>query len=789
MHGLLPAVLAACSPAPVEPAPAPAPTPSLPAHLVDALPSGEVDASPVKSPPTPLTWSFPVDGRAWTVRATTSETTGDGLALEVVDDATLTVPLDGLTPAAWGALEVELDAEGALRDLSVALGDTRATAALVGDGRRHTYSLHLDGASPTPWEGLEITLSGPGTGSVLVRSVSLVPRGLPYAASPVGTVAARRGKAKVEALYAHAPSVISLPVELPEAARLDLSLGLAEDPDPVHFRLAVEDASGRHTLLDQEWTDPEAWSTHHLDLARWAGQSVTLHLQTASPVPGAVGLWGSPVISGNRVADQPNIIVYAIDGGGADYMSLYGYERETTPNLSALAAEGVVFEWAHTTSGWTKSSTASFLTSLHHSILGGYTTDSDAVPEAVETAAERFRGSGYQTAVFTSNPFAGSLSGLQAGVDHFRDARARENSASSVELHDEFLQWRDDWPAEPYWVHIQPTDVHEPHAPVPPFAGTYITPERRADFEEWWRKVHAYQGPEVDTVLGRYVDRLDRIGIDRRDFFTAQRDLYDETMLHADHQIGALVQSLKDRGEWERTLLVLTADHGHPAGSFSRFGRGLLVPQPEDWEGALADSYRSHVPLLVVWPGQLPAGKRVDTRVSLIDLLPTLLDLSGLPPAEVRQGQSWRPLLTGEGEWRPQPVVLEQLQAHEGTGQLVGHVEMIDGRWAASLEVMPEGLVPDWRESGESMRTAGGWRAARPHRPSTPRLLLYDYAADPLCTRSVNDAHPDVVEDFTERLEAQWAANQVLAQQFAGAGGAVMTDEQLEALRLLGYIE
>jgi arylsulfatase A-like enzyme len=709
--------------------------------------------------------------------------------LEVVDEAVLSVELDGLLPAAWGALEVKLDAEGGLRDLSASLGSTEATAAVVSDGRTHTYRLHLDGASTTPWDALELTLSGSGTGQAVVRSVSLVPRGLAYAAAPAGTVSARRDKAKIEALFAHAPSEISLPLDVPDGARLDLSLGLAEDPDPVQFSVSVEDAEGRHALLDQQWTDPDAWSTHHLDLSRWAGQSVTLHLETASPVTGAVGLWGAPVVSGHRVADRPNVIVYAIDGGGADYMSLYGYERETTPNLAALAAEGVVFERAHTTSGWTKSSTASFLTSLHHSVLGGYTTDSDAVPEAVETAAERFRSSGYQTAVFTSNPFAGSLSGLQAGVDYFRDARAKQNSASSVELHSEFLTWRTDWPAEPYWAHIQPTDVHEPHAPVPPFAGTYITPERRADFEAWWRRVHAYQGQEVDTVLGRYVDRLDRLGIDRRDFFTAQRDLYDETMLHADHQIGALVESLKERGEWERTLLVLTADHGHPAGSFSRFGRGLLVPQPEDWEGALADSYRSHVPLLVVWPGALPAGRRVDTRVSLIDLLPTLLDLSGLPAAEVRQGQSWRPLLTGEGDWRPQPVVLEQLQAHEGTGQLVGHVEMIDGRWAASLEVMPQGLVPEWRAGGESLRTAGGWRAARPHRPSTPQLLLYDYDADPLGTRSVNDAHPDVVVDFTKRLEDQWAANQVLAQQFAGAGGAVMTDEQLEALRLLGYIE
>ncbi|MFT5460648.1 MAG: arylsulfatase A-like enzyme, partial [Myxococcota bacterium] len=766
------------------------PAATAPVHLADRVGGARVDVAPLGPPLRPQVWSLATsDG--WTVQgAGDSAHTADGVSLEVLTAASITRSLPNLAPSDWGAVEVELDATGGLRDLEVSLGATPATAVVVADGRTHRVRLHLDGVDSAPWTQLGLSLSGAGPGTALVRSVTLLPRGRAYADAPAGVVTARRGKARLQAIHLHTPGTVAIDLRVPADARLDLALGLAEDPDPVTFGITLVDPEGRtHTLLEQAWADANAWSQQHVDLSAWAGQTVTLRLQASSAVPGAVALWGSPVVSSRATSPQPNVIVYAIDGAGADYMSLYDYDRPTTPVLAALAAEGTVFERAHTTSGWTKSSTASFMTSLHHSVLGGYRSDSDRIPDTVDTLAERFRAAGYQTGVFTSNPFAGSLSGLEAGVDLFRDAHVAHNSASSVSLHEAFLAWRDDWPAEPYWAHIQPTDVHEPHAPVPPFAGTFASPERRAEFDRWWATVHTVDGPDKDTVLGRYLDRLERMGVDPRTFFETQRDLYDETMLHADHQIGELVAELKARGEWERTVLVVTADHGHPAGSFSRFGRGLLVPQPADWEGAIADSYRSHVPLLVVWPGHVRAGERVSERVSLIDLAPTLVDFAGLPPATLRQGQSWRPLLTGEGEWEDRPIVLDQFQGHTASGELVGHLEMIDGRWAASLEVMPASLESDYRAAGESLRTAGGWRAARPHRPSTPSLLLYDYDADPLCTTNVNAAHPELVAEFTERLEQQWQAHRLLADQFAAAGEPVLTDEQLEGLRLLGYVE
>ena len=486
-------------------------------------------------------------------------------------------------------------------------------------------------------------------------------------------------------------------------------------------------------------------------------------------------------------ARPPNVLIYVIDGGGADLMSLYGYERPTTPELVGLADSAVVFDAARSSAAWTKPSTAGFMTSLHHSALGGYAADTDHVPDDVVTMAEHFHAAGYQTGVFTTNPFAVTMSGLEAGVDRVRDAHATLNATSSSELQADFWAWRDSQPDGPWWAHIQTTDVHEPFAPVPPEAGLYASPARRAQYEAWLAGMAALD-IQRDTVLGRYRARLEHLGVHPPDFFRAQWDLYDESMTHNDAALSAFIGELQARGEWEDTLFVLTADHGHPAGSFSRFARGTIEPPPLEWEGALADAWRTWVPLIVSWPGHLQGGARIDRPVSLLDLLPTVLDLAALPPAAVQQGRSLAPLLAGAVDWTDEPVVIEQLQAWPETGEMTGHIELIDGRWAASLELMSGEARAAMARDG-ALTTTGGWRAARPHYATTPRLLLYDLQTDPHCLASVNDAHPELVARYTAQLEAIAADHASVAARFSHATSGEMDAAQREALRVLGYVE
>ncbi len=289
------------------------------------------------------------------------------------------------------------------------------------------------------------------------------------------------------------------------------------------------------------------------------------------------------------------------------------------------------------------------------------------------------------------------------------------------------------------------------------------------------------------SIQSFYDEALRLAGIDRRDYFELRRDLYDETMMHQDAQLRRLVERLKERGEWENTLLVIASDHGHPAGTFARFGRGLLDPQPDAWQGALFDAYSTRVPMLWVWPGTVRAGQRPAEPVSMIDVLPTLTDLVGLPAPEVLQGQSLAPLLLGEG-MEVRPVVLDEFRVDEATGELVGNLEIVDGRWGASLEIRSRQPAGD--TGRHEVPFGGRWGARHPSAEDAPRLLLYDLEADPFATRAVNEQYPDLVARYRRLLLQQWKAHLALARSFAGEVDDVpLTPDQLEQLKALGYIQ
>ena len=153
----------------------------------------------------------------------------------------------------------------------------------------------------------------------------------------------------------------------------------------------------------------------------------------------------------------------------------------------------------------------------------------------------------------------------------------------------------------------------------------------------------------------------------------------------------------------------------------------------------------------------------------MIDILPTILDLADLPMPEVIQGQSLAPLLLGEEGWEPRSVILDQFEVDHDTGEFRGRIEVVDGRWGASLEINPDPA-----------------RAPEERRPAP--LVVYDLWTDPQCLHSLHEERPDLVEHYTEFLEAQFEAHQLLAQRFTPGEESPLTPEQLRTLRSLGYI-
>ena len=663
------------------------------------------------------------------------------------------------------------------------------------DGAVHTYTIPIEPPAATaegPSTHLGLVFIALEPVEVDVLSVVVEPSGAAYG-DPYGVKIESRGHDVRRALYTHTPTRLDYRVVVSSDGRLDFGIGVARSDIPVDFRVTVNPDGADEELLSEQHSDAAAWAQHSVDLSARAGQTVTLSLVAESEAEGTVALWAAPTLSGARATSRPNVIFYVIDGGGADFMSLYDYNRRTTPFLERLAAEGAVFERAHTNATWTQPSTVSFTTSLQHSVFGGHGrgVHSSPAPTNITLMSEHFHDAGYQTADSTTNPNSSRMVGLGRGVDVLRDAGPEGGSVSTstVELHEDFWRFRERYPGAPYWVHFQTTDVHEPHQPVPPFAGTFVSPAQRLQYEELRARMFADSTFDLTSVYDMYSTLIERSGIDGHAFYDAMRGLYDETMAHQDYRLGQFVERLKATGEWENTIFVVASDHGHPAGTFARFGRGLLDPQPPDWEGALLGSFNTRIPLMVVWPGHIEGGQRFRQPVSMVDVLPTLLDLAGLPLPDVKQGQSLAPLLLGQAGWEDRPVILDEFRIDHDTGEWTGNIEMIDGRWGASLEVAPVADGADPTLGRHAIPAGGRWGASHPLFPEVPRLLLYDLWSDPHALHNVNDSHPDLVVKYTELLQAQWEAHRALSTQVTIGEEAAMSPEQLRTLRALGYIQ
>ena len=589
----------------------------------------------------------------------------------------------------WAYVALEARAQPGMETVSLSFNFTEPARAGVWQARGHSSPLIADGTvqtyllSPDPvggefdgtWRQLLLQFCAVAPSTIDLLSVKVIPKEAAFASARVGvSMEALEGLYR-RTLYTHVPGKLTYQVRIPDAGQLDVDLRVVRRAAPVTFRVTATPSGGEpQTRLEETVAETEQWAQRRVDLSDLAGQTVSLSLEAESERAGAVALWAVPTVSGIRATNRPNVIFYVIDGAGADWMSVYGYNRRTTPFLEELAREGALFEHAYSNATWTKPSTPSFMTSLYYSVLGGLRSFSERIPEGVTTMAEHFGRAGYQTAVFTSNPIAVTISGLERGVDTVHVIDVPIQATSSEHLHREFWRWREAFPGQPYWTHFQTTDVHHPFLPQAPFAGLFIDPELRERYIEW-DDAHEKAGsllPETYEALGITVEQ----------HALAQQGLYDEAMAHQDHQLGQLVARLKAAGEWENTLLIIASDHGYPASSFRRM-------EPMQQGAPYLHPFVTRIPLIFIWPNHISAGQRFTEAVSMIDVLPTVLDLVGLPLPEVMQGQSLAPLLVQRGNWEPRPVIIDRFAWEFDTGQLIGSIEVIDGRWGASLSINP----------------------------------------------------------------------------------------------------
>ncbi len=306
-----------------------------------------------------------------------------------------------------------------------------------------------------------------------------------------------------------------------------------------------------------------------------------------------------------------NVVLVVIDTLRADRVSSYGYRRPTTPRLDALAARGVRFANASSTSSWTLPAHASIFTG-RFPIEHGATQEHTQLDDRADTLAEILRAHGYATLGVSGNGVVSPASGLARGFESFVETWRNPKAHPTPEQHPNLLAVRDFiaglQPDEPFFVFVNYVEVHAPYQPPEPYRSRFLDPGRPQ-----WLVSSALQRKTAE----HYLETASTSPAE----FDVLSDLYDGEVAYADALVGALVDELEASNRLANTLLIVTSDHGENIGDHGHFRHVFSL-------------YNStvKVPLIVLLPDGESAGQTRWESVSLVDLFPTILHELGIEP-------------------------------------------------------------------------------------------------------------------------------------------------------------
>jgi len=423
-----------------------------------------------------------------------------------------------------------------------------------------------------------------------------------------------------------------------------------------------------------------------------------------------------------------NLILVSFDTLRADRLGCYGNARPTSPHFDELAGTGVLFEDASAAAPWTKPSHATLLTGLYPSRHGMTTMTSTLAADVVPIAAWLAQR-GFRTAAIVN---LGMLAthGFERGFDHVAASELPQGRRAGSTITDSAIEWlRGQGAKKRFFLFLHYMDLHSDYEAEPPYLAQFVRPydgSLRGTTQELYRIAERKLHPSEADVSHLV-------------------DLYDASLRQTDEHLGRLIAFLTETGLLDTTLLVVTADHGE---EFLDHG-GVLHGQTQYQEVA-------RVPLVLHGPGVV-AGRRLADPVSLVDVVPTALGLLGLPAPEDVDGVPLHPLWQKPGHTLPARFLF----------------------FEADITFPPPapGVVPP------GTRRAVRFGKYKLHYDiRTRQAQLYDLAQDPREMHDVRGAHPEIASVLLGRL------TEYLARPEVASPGRELTDEQLEALRSLGYV-
>ncbi|UCF81738.1 MAG: sulfatase [Acidobacteriota bacterium] len=453
-------------------------------------------------------------------------------------------------------------------------------------------------------------------------------------------------------------------------------------------------------------------------------------------------------------ASTHNVLLITVDTLRADAVGVYGWHSDT-PNMDRLGREGTWFTDAQAPSCHTLPSMTAMFSCLHPSVLA-HGRHSYAVPGEEWTLAEKLRSVGYTTAAFVGNQILGVSSGMLQGFDEasiwpvsyqtaafsylpvlgsaYHEAAERlgfmgRHPDLTQRVTEHALGFLADHQDEPFFLWLHYFDPHAPYTPPAPFhPGTPPAGRLQEDWDEYAHTFpHLYQ-QSFPELLARL------------------KALYRGEVRYVDEKIGEILKALDSAGLSEKTLVVLTSDHGEEFYEHQGYLHGHSF-----YEELV------RVPLILRGPG-IPRGKRVAAVVQLMGVIPVLEEALGLDPHPFpRQGESFWPLV--------QP----------------GDAEGDDVAWQE--EAFSEGNV--YRRPARMFRVAN-WKLIE--KTFSGDHELYDIMNDPSEIQNLAACRADIVARLQERLSQTQARNEALRGTFPTEPKEHLEEDVRYHLQALGYV-
>ena len=406
----------------------------------------------------------------------------------------------------------------------------------------------------------------------------------------------------------------------------------------------------------------KTWYQAAEDLSALAGSRVhvTFELKGIEGVRSAVML-GEPVIRSQIVSRdkrKPNVILVSLDTLRADHLSIYGYERRTSPYLESVMSSAVLFKAAYSQASWTLPSHISMLSGVYPQLfINNHPNFDYKVPysENIPRIASILSNEGYYCIGVVEGGYVSSFFGFAKGYDLYNELNWANNNKKTLTERGERMmkreevsvasEWLQNYGGDsPFFMFIHTFAVHAPYIPPPKYDGLFDT----------------IPGADKSASINHYYDVFIDGALRKRKLSDKEIDvlnlLYDRQIRWADDLIAGLFESLENAGILEETLVIITSDHGEEF-----MEHGSLEHAKTVYNELI------HVPLIIRFPEKKWSSRAIEGEVAVMDIVPTILDYLNIGMQSDIQGKSLLPLIAGEEAGESKNAVIASSWYLEGT--------------------------------------------------------------------------------------------------------------------------